>query len=107
MIKSLSQHLIYFRQVCVFGAGLDSRPWRLFTTEEINSVSNMHYYEVDFKEMFDYKIPTLAEAGASITCGKYHPITTDLSKPNWTDKLIASGFQPKERTVYVMEGFTG
>ena len=90
-------------QVCVIGAGLDTRPWRLFNVNP----ESLHWYEVDFPEIFAYKLPTIGEAGGATNCGTYHPVAADLSIPNWVDKLLASGFQTDKRTAWVMEGLTG
>lgn len=96
-----------FKQVCVIGAGLDTRPWRLLSTEENNSIKNLHYYEVDFEAMFAYKLPTLQEINATSSCGEYHSVAVDLSLPTWVDQLGASGFDTKKKTAWVLEGLTG
>ena len=89
-------------QVCVLGAGLDTRPWRI---DDTNS-SNIKYFEVDFPEMFQYKLSVLSEAGASSKFD-YICVNADLSLPGWTDKLVAAGFNPSLPTFWLLEGFTG
>jgi O-methyltransferase involved in polyketide biosynthesis len=58
-------------QICVFGAGLDTRPWRLkkpFLVDE-----PMHYFEVDFPEIFEFKLKILQEMGAASEF-EYHSV---------------------------------
>ncbi len=75
-----------FQQVCVVGAGLDARAWRLSKSVE-HSVS---YFELDFPEVFEYKLAVLKEAGA-VTPFDYHAVPADMSMPGWTDSLLQNG----------------
>lgn len=88
------------KQICVFGAGLDTRAWRLKKTVQ----EPVHFFEVDFPEVFAFKLSTLKEANA-VSEFEYHAVTTDLSVPGWPDSLIASGFDPNTPTFYILEGF--
>jgi len=87
-------------QICVFGAGLDTRPWRLKKTVH----HPVDYFEVDFPEIFAFKIPTL-EAANAVSEFIYHAVNTDLSLNDWSDKLIADGFDPTKPTFFILEGF--
>lgn len=92
-----------FTQVCVIGAGLDTRPWRLFNADP----PSLHWFEVDFPEIFAYKLPVIEEAGGLTKCGKYHAIAADLSLHTWMEKLLGSGFCTDKKTAWIMEGLTG
>jgi len=88
------------KQICVFGAGLDTRAWRLKKTVH----EPVHYFEVDFPEVFAFKLSTLEDANA-VSEFEYHSVTTDLSVPGWPDRLIAAGFDPNVPTFFILEGF--
>lgn len=61
-------------QVCVLGAGLDSRAWRLkisdifkdSTTAIRPASSKIGYFEIDFPELFNYKLSVLANVCADM-----------------------------------------
>jgi methyltransferase (TIGR00027 family) len=91
-----------FKQICVLGAGLDTRAWRLPN----DSNHDIKYFEVDFPELFDYKLPLLATAEA-VSQFNYHSVVADLSLPAWPDVLIASGFDPSQPTLWLLEGLIG
>lgn len=92
-------------QVCVLGAGLDTRPWRLSSPDMKNK---MDYFEVDFQEIFDYKLGVLAQANVLDQCHlNYHPVAADLSLATWPSVLLAAGYNPQKPTVWLVEGVTG
>ncbi len=84
-------------QICVLGAGLDTRPWRIDLSETDHStvdISRFNYFEVDFPEMFDYKLPLLQTANA-VSKFNYVSVVADLSVSGWTEKLISAGLIPQ------------
>ena len=87
------------RQVCVLGAGLDSRPWRLPGNKSIK------YFEVDFPEIFAYKLPVIEKHDKESEFS-YITVGADLSLPSWVDKLRDSGFDSSLPTLWMMEGLT-
>jgi methyltransferase (TIGR00027 family) len=91
-------------QICVLGAGLDTRPWRLQTA--LPDQSHIKYYEVDFPEIFDYKLPIL-QAHCAKELFDYKKVEADLSLPSWLEKLEGAGFDRGERTLWLLEGLTG
>ncbi len=103
-------------QICVLGAGLDARPWRLKQADifqqsanpqfQGNTLSRISYFEYDFPELFEYKLKVLEEHQASSDFN-YVKVESDLSLPNWEEKLLEKGFQPEKRTMWILEGFTG
>lgn len=64
----------------------------------------VRYFEIDFPEVFDFKLNVLHEAGA-VSEFAYHSVSADLSVPGWTDSLIAAGYDPKVPTFFILEGF--
>ena len=89
-----------FKQICTLGAGLDSRAWRLQKTVE----HSVRYIEVDFQEIFDFKLSVLKSEGA-VSPFDYRSVVADLSLDTWPDVLITGGFDPTIPTLWLMEGF--
>ena len=92
-----------FKQVCVLGAGLDTRPWRLETGLSKDEVK---YFEVDFPEIFHYKLPILQKNGA-VELVDYCKVEADLSLPSWLEQLEQAGFKKDIPTIWLLEGLTG
>lgn len=113
------------RQIAVLGAGLDARPWRLRFNDiygdqlEPSKTPKLDYFELDFQEIFDYKLPVvqakLIQLGSSASdqpslnsdLFNYVPVVSDLSLSTWPRTLKESGFQSDIPTLWIMEGFTG
>jgi len=112
-------------QIITLGAGLDTRPWRLGqffpndaengsgipsrTSVEIEALKktlkeDVNWFELDFAEMFQFKLGVLDSHGATLSV-KYHPVIADLSLPGWIDKLVAVGYNPQIPSVWLLEGF--
>lgn len=103
LTKLLANPLL--RQVCCLGAGLDTRPWRLTPPPTPEGVP-VRYYEVDFPEIFSYKLPMLAAAGA-VPAFSYRAVSADLSLSSWPAALLMAGYDPALPTVWLLEGVTG
>lgn len=89
-------------QMVVLGAGLDCRAWRM---TEIGADTNL--IEIDFPEVFEYKLPKLEQAKASLLC-KYVPLAVDLALPTWREALTScSSFDGSSPTLWLLEGLTG
>jgi len=84
------------RQVVVFAAGLDSRAFRLDWPD------NVRLFELDLPDVFAFKEPVLASAGAVARCER-GVVAVDLREP-WADALTAAGFDPGTATIWVAEG---
>jgi methyltransferase (TIGR00027 family) len=89
-----------YQQVCIIGAGLCTRAWRLPKTSD----QPVAYFEIDFPEIFDWKLAVLKESGA-ITPFNYHNVMADLSCVEWVDTLVGAGFNPSMPTLWLLEGF--
>lgn len=107
-----------FEQVVVLGAGLDTRPWRLGLGTITPSISgaegsdvlfpDVAFFEVDFPEIFAYKLPRLKEAGVNKSLFKsYASVECDLSIPNWFQALLRAGFDVEKNSFFLLEGLTG
>lgn len=88
-------------QVVILGAGLDARAVRLPGIEDVT------VFEVDFKELLEWKLGVFASEGAKPTCAKHVTVAADLSLPDWADNLRAAGFRGDVRTLWLLEGLTG
>lgn len=89
-----------FQQICVLGAGLDSRPWRLKNEANLP----ISYFEVDFAEVFDFKIHALVEVNA-VANFRYVSVAADLSLSSWSTTLESAGFDRSIPTLWLLEGF--
>lgn len=96
------------RQVIVLGAGLDTRPWRLdINLPKDDNGGKVNYFEVDFPEVFAYKLSTLQEMGACPNSAiNYRNVVADLSLADtWPTLLRDAGFDSACPTLWLMEGF--
>ncbi|WP_239476449.1 SAM-dependent methyltransferase [Nocardia arizonensis] len=86
-------------QIVVLGAGLDTRAYRMALPPEIV------VFELDLPELFAFKEPVLAAAGARPTCAR-RVVPVDL-RGDWDEPLRAAGFRADVRTQWVDEGVLG
>ena len=84
------------RQVVLVAAGLDTRAYRLSWPAEVV------IYELDQPQVLAYKQSVLDQAGASPLCERTS-VAADL-REHWPNELLAAGFRPAERTVWLAEG---
>ncbi len=84
------------RQVVLLGAGLDTRAFRL------NWEAGTHFYEIDCPELLHYKDSVLE--GIQPQCDR-HSICADLTDSRWSQLLLEQGYQPSERSIWLLEGF--
>ena len=90
-----AQHSI--RQIVLMAAGLDTRAFRLHWPE------GTRLFELDQPTVLNYKEEILYSLGALPACER-RIIGKDLTEP-WKDDLIANGFDPQERSGWLLEGF--
>lgn len=81
-------------QIVILAAGMDTRAFRLPWPPETQ------IYEIDRPEVLEKKEPILKNTPAR--CQRY-AIATDLGQP-WSSKLLASGFQAENPTLWLLEG---
>ena len=68
--------------------------------------AKVRYFEVDFPEVFDYKLPVLQASGA-VPSFEYTPVPVNLGLPEWENGLLQAGFEPVKPTLWILEGLTG
>lgn len=85
------------RQIVLVGAGLDSRAFRL----EWPPATTL--YEIEQAAILAYKQEVLRAAGGVPRTTRV-AIAADLTQP-WSEKLLQAGFQPEERSLWLLEGF--
>jgi methyltransferase (TIGR00027 family) len=83
------------QQVVLLAAGLDTRAFRLKWPEHTS------LYELDQPAVLSHKEKILA--GVSPTCNR-RSIRIDLTVP-WEEALLASGFDPAQPSLWLLEGF--
>ncbi len=95
-------------QVVVLGAGLDCRPWRIHNNADMKDIdcSRVKWFEVDFAEVFEYKLGVLAEANAQSPF-QYINVAANAAIENWTEKLQQAGYDLSKPAIWILEGFTG
>lgn len=85
------------RQVALLAAGLDTRAFRLPWPP------STRLYELDQADVLQRKESILSSAGAAPACQR-RAVGVDLTLP-WADALLASGFDPQQPTLWLLEGF--
>ncbi|WP_053170894.1 SAM-dependent methyltransferase [Streptomyces sp. SBT349] len=84
-------------QVVVPAAGLDTRAFRL------NWPPNVACYEIDAPEMMAFRERVLAGQAAEPAVARRVPLAADL-RGEWTKALLGAGFDPAERSAWLVEG---
>jgi methyltransferase (TIGR00027 family) len=84
------------RQVVLLGAGLDARAFRL------DWPPGVRLFEVDLPELFAFKEPVVASAGAVARCERI-VVPVDL-REDWTGPLSGAGFDRDAATAWLAEG---
>ena len=84
------------RQVVIVGAGMDTRDFRLTWPPQT------HLFELDQPRLFELKEQRLSAAGAVPTCRR-QIVGVDLGS-GWHEALVHAGFEPDQRSVWLMEG---
>lgn len=84
------------RQVVIVAAGMDTRAFRL------SWPPRTRLFEIDFPSLFERKESLLLAAGAVPACQRC-VVGVDVST-DWKKSLQQAGFDPKQRTVWLLEG---
>ena len=85
------------RQVVIVTTGMDTRAFRLAWPE------GTRLFELDQPELLAQKEQLLSSAGASPTCWR-QILGIDLRDFYWADALCQAGFDPLQRSVWLLEG---
>lgn len=84
------------RQIVILAAGMDSRAYRL------SFPAGTRVFELDREEVLQYKKEKLGPTPAH--CER-HALGVDL-REEWKSKITAAGMDPKQRTLWLVEGLT-
>jgi methyltransferase (TIGR00027 family) len=76
-------------------AGLDTRAWRL------DLPSRVQWFEIDHAPVLDYKARTLDGVPSRV---RRNAVPFDLREPHLLEALESAGFDPKRRTLVMVEG---
>jgi methyltransferase (TIGR00027 family) len=89
------------RQVVLFRAGLDTRPYRLA------SLQDCHVFEVEQSiELFEHKVHILEALEAQLMPLRHDMIVADVNDFNWEEKLLTAGFDSNIPTFWALDGVT-
>lgn len=84
------------RQVVTLAAGVDGRTVRLALP------AGTRWFEVELPEMTQFKDALIARSGLPLACER-HGVAADL-REDWQSHLRAAGFDPRQPTVWLVEG---
>ena len=85
------------RQVVLAAAGLDARAFRL------DWPTGTRLYEVDLPEVLSNKKDVVDQARATPNCDRL-TVGVDLRDATWPQALVARGYRPHDRSVWLIEG---
>ncbi|HUM10147.1 MAG TPA: SAM-dependent methyltransferase [Myxococcaceae bacterium] len=92
--RFFDQRIAGSSQVVLLAAGMDARAFRLPWP------AGTHLFEIDLPEVLEIKRERLGAAAP--TCSRVE-VATDLTR-DWPAALVAHGFRPRRRTVWLVEG---
>ncbi|MFF4382676.1 SAM-dependent methyltransferase [Kitasatospora sp. NPDC001547] len=84
-------------QVVLLAAGLDTRAYRLDWPD------GTRVFELDLGPVLAFKEQVLAGLGAAPNAERT-TLPADLLDPRWPERLVAAGFDPARRSVWLAEG---
>lgn len=87
-------------QLVSLAAGLETRAFRLQLTKSV------FVFEVDVKEVLERKehILDCMKPLPVVQAGSRRTVIADLSKKGWVKELKSAGFDPRVRTIWLVEG---
>ena len=95
LLRATQEHEI--RQVVILASGMDTRAFRLTWP------AHTRLFEIDQSELLLQKRQILASVGASVTCW-HRSIGADLVEGPWSATLMRTGFDPHQKSVWLIEG---
>ncbi len=95
---ALARHLGEIEQMVVLGAGLDTRSYRLPPSTPVRC------FEVDTPASQRFKQAMLRHAG--VDAGRVTFVPADFENQDWFEQLLAAGFDPGKRTIFLWESVT-
>ncbi len=96
----VERHLADVTQCVILGSGFDTRAWRLSPERQ----ARVRCFEVDAPRTQAIKLEALRVADLDTTGITF--VSADFEQEDWLAKLIASGFDPDQPTLFLWEGVT-
>lgn len=87
-------------QYVILGAGLDT-----FAQRYENIVQQLHVFEIDKPETFEWKTRRLVESGYKLP-ENLHFVAVDFENNSWWNALLAAGFDKSKPAVFSCSGLT-
>lgn len=94
----IADHLADVGQVVILGAGMDTRAYGMLRDEGVE------VFELDQPATQALKREALATAG--IDCDHVTFVEVDFARSDWPEALTATGYKPKNKTLFIWEGVT-
>ncbi|WP_333771417.1 class I SAM-dependent methyltransferase [Streptomyces sp. IBSBF 2435] len=82
-------------QIVLAPAGMDSRAYRF------GWPAGLRYFEVDRPAVLAYKEARLNGIPPRVD---HRSVAVDLTSPDWESKLVAAGYDPEQRSTWLLEG---
>jgi methyltransferase (TIGR00027 family) len=95
---ALQRHLAGIDQLVILGAGFDTRPFR------VSPQGRVRCFEIDLPRTQAHKLAMLEKAGLSARLATY--VSADFETEDWMNKIVAAGFDPGRRALFLWEGVT-
>jgi methyltransferase (TIGR00027 family) len=95
---ALQRHLAGIDQLVILGAGFDTRPFR------VSPQGRVRCFEIDLPRTQAHKLAMLEKAGLSARLATY--VSADFETEDWMNKMVAAGFDPGRRALFLWEGVT-
>lgn len=95
LLRATREHEIC--QVVILASGMDTRAFRLTWP------AHTRLFEIDQSELLLQKRQLLASVGAFVTCW-HRSIGADLVEGSWSATLMRAGFDPHQKSVWLIEG---
>jgi methyltransferase (TIGR00027 family) len=95
---ALQRHLAEVDQLVILGAGFDTRSFR------VSPQDRMRCFEIDLPRTQAHKLAMLEKAGLSARLATY--VSADFETEDWMNKIVAAGFDPGRRALFLWEGVT-
>ena len=94
----IDAHVQEAAQFVVLGAGLDTRAYGLLKNRGLD------LYELDQRSDQHHKRTYLKAANIDTSHVRY--VEVDFAQPGWIEALLANGFDPAKKTIFLWEGVT-
>eukprot|EP01084_Bolivina_argentea_P095896 172397_1 len=88
-------------EIIFLGIGCDTRSYRM---DIINHNQNITVYELDLKDIIDYRYNILIKQNNTKSKCKIIPIAVDFRNNEWINKLLDKGYNKNNCNIWIAEG---